>query len=312
MTAALTLAGAQFLVEHDTEYRYSSQVAFAQHLACLTPPNLPGQQVADFQMDIEPAPPKRWLEEDSFGNIRTAFSLAVAHETLRVRTRSRVRVQPRFAAIAPELSPPWERVRDALQYVAGAPFDPAAEFSFASTCVPRDPALQAYALASFTPGRPLLAAAFELMHRIYADFRYDPASTDVGTPVLEAFAARAGVCQDYTHVMIGCMRSLGLAARYISGYLYTQPGVSCNVTHAAAPSAAALVGADASHAWVAVYCPRFAWVEADPTNDLIPGVGHVRLALGRDYADLAPLRGVVQGGGAHRLRVAVKLTVLAD
>jgi len=299
--------GAEYLVEHDTEYTYSTQVAFAQHLAYLTPLSAAGQAVRDFEMAIDPPPSLRHGGTDTFGNARTYFALQVAHEGLRVQTRSRVRLQARFDDVDPAASPPWESVRDALRYVAGAPFAAATEFVFSSAYVPYDTALRDYALASFAPGRALLAGAIDLMHRIHADFRYDANSTDVATPVREAFAARAGVCQDFTHVMIGAMRALGLPARYVSGYLYTRPRFSAGGS--AAPEAP-VIGADASHAWVAVHCPRFGWVELDPTNDAVPGTGHVRLATGRDYGDVAPLRGVVQGGGDHHLRVAVRLTAL--
>jgi transglutaminase-like putative cysteine protease len=296
--------GPELVVEHDTEYSYSTQVAFAQHLAHLTPLSAPGQSVRDFQMEIEPRPTLRHGGTDSFGNERTYFALNVAHEGLRVQTRSRVRLAARFAALEPRASPPWESVRDAQRYVAGAPFIAATEFVFSSAFVPYDTGLRDYAQASFGPGQTVLAGALELMHRIHADFRYDATSTDVATPVREAFAARAGVCQDFTHVMIGGLRALGLPARYVSGYLYTG-GTRGGPGSQEQP---ALIGADASHAWVAVWCPRFGWVELDPTNDVVPGTGHVRLAVGRDYGDVAPLRGVVQGGGEHQLRVAVRLT----
>jgi transglutaminase-like putative cysteine protease len=304
---------AEFLVEHDTEYTYSTQVAFAQHLAHLTPLVAAGQGVRDFEMTIDPPPAIRHGGTDTYGNERTYFAISVAHEGLRVQTRSRVRLQPRFAHIDPHGSPPWESVRDALRYVAGAPLVAAAEFVFSSAFVPYDTALRDYALLSFPPGRTLLAGALDLMHRIHADFRYDANSTDVATPVQEAFAARAGVCQDFTHVMIGGLRALGLPARYVSGYLFTQARFAPARPGApdATPAAPPVIGADASHAWVSVYCPKYGWVDLDPTNDAVPGTGHVRLATGRDYGDVAPLRGVVQGGGEHHLRVAVRLTAIA-
>lgn len=295
----------ELIVEHDTEYQYSTQVAFAQHLAHLTPQTAPGQTVADFQLQIDPAPSNLHASRDYFGNERTYFALIVAHESLRVRTHSRVRLQSRFETLEPSRSPAWETVRESLRYVAGARYSDAAEFSFGSNVVPRDRALGEYALRSFGPGRPLVDGALDLMHRIHADFRYDATSTDVATPVLEAFRDRAGVCQDFTHVMIGCLRSLGLAARYVSGYLFTQARFARTGADAGRPS---VIGANASHAWVSVYCPHFGWIELDPTNDAIPGTGHIRLASGRDYGDVAPLRGVVQGGGEHELTVAVRIT----
>jgi transglutaminase-like putative cysteine protease len=304
-------AHAEYEVEHDTEYEYSSQVDFAQHLAHLTPVTAPGQAVHDFVLHVDPEPVRVDNTVDYFGNHRTYFALTVAHEVLRVRASSRVRLLPRFEELDPQVSAPWEAVRSALQYEAGAAFAPAAEFCFGSAFVPRDARLRAYALASFEPGRPLVAAAIDLMHRIHRDFRYAAGSTDVATPVLEAFEARAGVCQDFTHVMIGCLRSLGLAARYVSGYLYTRARFAQTGAESPPEEAGGVVGADASHAWVAVYCPHLGWVELDPTNDAIPGTGHVRLASGRDYGDVAPLRGVVRGGGEHVLRVAVRLRAVA-
>jgi len=326
--------GRVFIVEHDTEYTYSTQVAFAQHLAHLTPLSGPGQRLEDFSLQIDPPPTLRHTGTDAFGNERTYFALNVAHEGLRVQTRSRVRVAPLHHGLDARQSPAWEGVRDALRYVAGAPYAPATEFVFSSAFVPYDTDLRDYAQASFGPRQTVLGGALDLMHRIHSDFRYAAGSTDVATPVREAFAARAGVCQDFTHVMIGGLRALGLPARYVSGYLFTHPappekgeadmpgaqalakgGEGPGDGHRRAPGSdraddagAPLVGADASHAWVSVYCPRFGWVELDPTNDLIPGSGHIRLAVGRDYGDVAPLRGVVQGGGEHQLRVAVRVT----
>lgn len=297
------------IVEHDTEYHYSSHVGFAQHLAHLTPRSLPGQTVDEFRLDIDPPPSRLLTRSDYFDNLRTYFALTVAHESLRVCTRSRVRLQSRFDQLDLGASPPWETVRASMQYVAGVPFHPASEFCFASPLVPRSPVLEAYAAASFPSGRPLLQAVQDLMRRIHEDFRYDANSTDVSTPVLDAFAARAGVCQDFTHVMIGCLRSLGLPVRYVSGYLFTQPKFTAALTSQTEP---AVVGASASHAWVSAFCPQLGWIEFDPTNNAIPGTGHVRLASGRDYGDVAPLRGVVQGGGEHQLRVSVRVTSSAE
>ena len=176
-------------------------------------------------------------------------------------------------------------------------YDPAAEFSFASPYVPRHADFVAYAQPSFAPGRPVLEGARDLMRRIHADFEYATQATDVNTPALEALALRKGVCQDLAHVMLGCLRSLGLAARYVSGYLLTEPP-------AGQPR---LVGSDASHAWVRVWCPVNGWIEFDPTNDCLAGSGHVTLAIGRDYGDVTPVRGVIRGGGRHALAVRVSV-----
>jgi transglutaminase-like putative cysteine protease len=336
----------ELFVRHDTEYEYSSQVAFAQHLAYLQPLDAPGQEVREFALQINPPPVRMSHGYDVFGNHRTYFSLTRPHQGLHVRTQSRVRLESRFEHLDVSRSPPWEEVCRNLRFVAGAPYQEASEFCFASPYVPRERVLREYAQASFAAGAPLLAGALDLMHRIHRDFRYDATSTDVTTTVLEAFAARAGVCQDFSHVMIACLRSLGVAARYVSGYLHTQarfapalsasqrPAQSQSQSQSQTPSESralsqtqslsqtpadalaplpllerepAVIGTDASHAWVAVHCPALGWVEFDPTNDAIPGTGHVRLASGRDYGDVAPLRGVVQGGGEHGLRVAVAI-----
>jgi transglutaminase-like putative cysteine protease len=196
----------------------------------------------------------------------------------------------------------WEQVRERLRYHRGAAWDPAAEFVFASPHVPRHEDFLAYARPSFTPGRPLLEAARELMERIHADFIYEPEATDVSTPALEALEMRRGVCQDFAHVMLACLRSLGLPARYISGYLLTEPP----------PGRARLVGSDASHAWVSIYLPGEEgpgeWTGLDPTNRRAPGEDYVVLATGRDYSDVSPIRGVIRGGARHELHVAVTVT----
>ena len=199
----------------------------------------------------------------------------------------------------PQTSLAWEDARERLRYHRGAEYDPAAEFLFASPYVPRDEAFATYAQPSFTPGRPLIDAARELTARVHRDFAYESQATDAATPALQALALRQGVCQDFAHVMLGCLRSLGLAARYVSGYLLTEPP----------PGQSRLVGSDASHAWVSVYLPsesgRGQWVGLDPTNDRSPGEDYVTLAVGRDYSDVSPLRGVIHGGANHTLQVAV-------
>jgi transglutaminase-like putative cysteine protease len=203
------------------------------------------------------------------------------------------------AAAVPTSAVSWEEVRERLRYHRGGAYDPAAEFVFASPHVPRHDSFLAYAQPSFTPGRPLLQAARELMERIHADFVYEPEATDVSTPALEALAMRRGVCQDFAHVMLACLRSLALPARYVSGYVLTQPS----------PGTARLAGSDASHAWVSVYLPSHdgagEWADLDPTNCRSPGEDYVVLATGRDYSDVSPVRGVIHGGARHELHVAV-------
>lgn len=283
-------------ISHVTHYDYASRVDLAMHLLHLQPLSRADQQLEDFRLDIDPPATRNQASLDYFGNPQHHLTLTTPHHALTVRAESRVR---RLAAATPEpsASPAWESVRAAMRYRAGQPWLPAAEFCFPSAFVPLHPAFQAYAQLEFTPGRPLLEAAIGLMARIHHEFTYATASTDLTTPALEAFSRRQGVCQDFAHIMIACLRSLGLPARYVSGYLLTQPP----------PGQPRLLGVDASHAWLAVWCPQHDWVELDPTNNLIAAQSHAVIACGRDYADVAPLRGVIQGGGSHTLSVAVSV-----
>lgn len=288
-------------VVHETRYTYGAPVSLAHHLAHLQPLNDDHQQLLSHDLLTEPDGEIHHAGVDSFGNACLWFSRTLPHDQLLVRSSSRVRLQPRFAALQPAASPPWDTLAAGLRYVARGAYDAAVQFSMPSPFVPRLEALRAYAAASFVPGRPVLLGAIELMQRIHADFEYRSASTQIDTPLAQTFEQRAGVCQDFAHLLAGALRMLGLPARYVSGYLLTQP----------AGAAGALLGADASHAWVQVYAPGTPglpgdWLDLDPTNNLIPALGHVRLALGRDFGDVTPLRGVIRGGGdAHTLAVAV-------
>ncbi len=283
-------------VIHENEYAYAPPVKTAQHMAHLKPAHGPLQQLLQHRLTISPEPGQLTEHADVFGNTRTFFSLQEVHDKLTVVAESLVST---VAPAVPASEIEWEAVRERMRYHRGAQYDPATEFGFASHYVPRHDDFIEYARPSFGAGRPLLDGARELMHRIHAEFEYETAATDAGTPALQALALRKGVCQDFAQVMIGCLRSLGLPARYVSGYLLTEPP----------PGQARLVGSDASHAWVAVYVPRDdgpgEWAEFDPTNDRAPGEDYVRLATGRDYADISPMRGVIHGGANHELRVAV-------
>ncbi|MBI2768763.1 MAG: transglutaminase family protein [Burkholderiales bacterium] len=286
-------------VVHETCYDYSPPVKTAQHMAHLKPQHNALQQVLSHQLRINPSPVQQTETTDVYGNTRAFFSLAGAHDELMVVADS---VVATTAPAAPESSPAWEVVRERMRYHRGAAWDPASEFVFASPYVPRHDNFLDYARASFAPQRPLLEAAQDLMSRIHADFVYETEATDVSTPALEALEMRKGVCQDFAHIMLGCLRSLGLPARYVSGYLLTSP----------LPGHERLVGADASHAWVSVYLPEAdgpgVWADLDPTNDRAPGEDYVTLATGRDYADVSPMRGVIHGGANHTLKVAVTVT----
>lgn len=286
-------------VLHETRYEYSPPVRTAQHMAHLRPASARGQQVLNHQLSILPAPARQSESLDAYGNTRAFFSLRTRHDTLKVVAESTVATS---AFVVPQGSMAWEEARERMRYHRAASYDAATEFIFASPYVPRHEDFVAYAQPSFLPGRPLLEAASELMARIHGDFTYDTEVTDVSTPVREALEMRHGVCQDFAHVMIACLRSLGLPARYVSGYLLTSPP----------PGKPRLVGSDASHAWVSIYLPSSdghgEWTDLDPTNNRAPGEDYVTLATGRDYSDVAPLRGVLHGGANHELRVSVTVT----
>jgi transglutaminase-like putative cysteine protease len=286
-------------VLHETVYDYVPTVRTAQHMAHLKPADGGRQKLLSHRLTVDPRPLQQTETVDVYGNTRSFFSLQFSHDALRVVAESLVSTGP---CEVPAQSLPWEEVVECMRYHRGAHYDPASEFVFASPYVPRDAAFAAYAQPSFPPGRPLAQAARDLMHRIHAEFAYEPAATDVNTPALEALQLRKGVCQDLAHVMLGCLRSLGVPARYVSGYLLTET----------APGTPRLLGADASHAWVSVYLAAAAgpgqWLDLDPTNDRSPGEDYVVLATGRDYADVSPMRGVIHGGAHHTLRVAVTVT----
>lgn len=295
-------------VHHETAYRYGNAVELAQHVMYMRPLDDAFQVVHQHETGVVPRPSQRSHGLDAFGNVRTFFSLTVPHDALLVTASSLVEVHSRYDALEARSSPGWETVRERLRYVAGAPYEPAVEFTAASPYVPALAGLREYAEPSFTPARPIAQAALDLMHRVHADYTYQTASTDVETPLAEVMRHRRGVCQDFSHLMIGALRAIGLAARYVSGYLLTAPV-------AGAPQ---LVGADASHAWVAVWCPdtpgvpQGQWLELDPTNDLVPAASHVRLAFGRDFGDVTPLRGVIRGGGRHAVQVRVTTRRVED
>lgn len=286
-------------VSHRTTYRYSTYVETAQHLATIRPLNCTWQRVVAHTESIEPQPLYLKNRIDTFGNDVLYFSLESPHKSLQMISETTVELTPRWASLDAAATPAWETVSAAMRFKAGAPFMPETEFCYASPNISLTTELRDYALTSFTPGRPLAEGAIDLMHRVYADFEYRPTATSYDTPAQRAFEMRRGVCQDFAQVMIGCMRALGMPARYVSGYLRNDPP----------PGQERLIGADASHAWVSVYCPGNGWIDLDPTNDVLADLDHVTLALGRDYSDVSLLRGMILGGGAHRIDVGV--TVLA-
>jgi transglutaminase-like putative cysteine protease len=291
---------ALYQVEHETRYVHAGRVSTSRHLGYLTPRTLPRQSVHLHTITIDPYPADRTTHTDAFGNSVTQFSILNPYTELRVISRSLVEVWPLAASVQdrdPDASPAWEDVRQSGAFRPHEPCDAAAAFRYRSPYVETTAALADFARQAFTPGRPLLSAAIALMHRIHDEFRFDPNATQITTPVTRVLAERSGVCQDFAHLQIACLRSLGLAARYVSGYLLTDPP----------PGQPRLVGADASHAWLSVWCPLHGWVDLDPTNAVPPDSRHVTTAWGRDYGDVSPLRGVVLGSAAHELYVGVSV-----
>ncbi|MGB4115666.1 MAG: transglutaminase family protein [Polaromonas sp.] len=288
-------------VRHETLYHYTPAVENAQHAVHLRPSHGSAQSVLQHVLHISPQPMQQREALDVYGNSKLFFSLQTSHDALEVIADSVVQTYARPEHTT-ELA--WERVREAFRYRAGAAYNSAWEFAFASPYVPRHEAFADFAKPSFAPGRPLLDAAHDLMSRIHSAMTYDGDSTDVDTPALTALEQRKGVCQDFAHIMVACCRAMGLPARYVSGYMLTQP----------APGQPRLIGCDASHAWASVYCPDALdaatgqWFDFDPTNNRAPGEDYVTLATGRDFLDVSPLRGVIRGGAQHTLDVAVTVT----
>ncbi len=300
-------------VSHETRCDYPAPVALAHHVAHLRPLHDAHQQLLRHSLQIDPAPqpPADWQRDssDPWGNVQRHFTLVREHARLRVLSESELRVSARFAALEAGAGPAWDVLVAGLRYRAGGAFEPAVEFAQPSPYVPRLAALRDWGAAEFVPGRPAAELALALMRRVHAEFEYRSGGTDVDTPLARVLAQRHGVCQDFAHLLCGALRAHGLPARYVSGYLLTTPP----------GGGAPLLGADASHAWVQAWCPGTpgvpadGWLDLDPTNACVPERGHVRLAVGRDYGDVAPLRGVIRGGGGrHALHVAVQTTRLAD
>jgi transglutaminase-like putative cysteine protease len=282
----------KYHIHHETRYRYSESVSSSQHDMHLLPRELPHQRCLWSKLTIEPMASVCQERLDYFGNRACHMVLSHAHVSLTVRSESLVDVRTRdeppaendraWEAAAEEASTNHERID-------------VQEMTFASPLITPWPELRDYAKESFPAGRPTLQGAIDLMARVHRDFTYDAKATTIATPIVDVFNKRRGVCQDFSHIMIAGLRALGLAARYVSGYLVTTPP----------PGRPRLVGVDASHAWLSVYSPHFGFVDLDPTNNIVVGDTHVTLAVGRDFSDVTPLRGVILGGGKHELHVAV-------
>jgi transglutaminase-like putative cysteine protease len=292
-----------YRVEHRTTYRYSEPVTLSHQQLHLTPRHLAYQRSRTHEVTITPAPTYRRERTDAFGNPVTEIAIESAHSTLEIIGRSAVELSGRERPEA-DKSAAWETVREALAYRAGWRPDPdvleATQFLFESLHARVKRELRAYASDCFRPGRSVLESAQALMGKIHAEFKFDAEATTTTTPVMTFFKQKRGVCQDFTHFMISCLRSTGLAARYVSGYLVNRP----------APGKQRPVGAEASHAWVALFVPGSSWIELDPTNNMLPSWEHITLGWGRDFSDVTPLRGVINGGGEQTL--TVKVNVEAD
>jgi transglutaminase-like putative cysteine protease len=290
----------RYRVRHETVYNYGGNVAHSHQLLHLSPRDAPQQTCHRRSIFLQPEPSTRREDVDAFGNHVTRLEYDLPHDRLEVLAEVGVEVRTP-PALVPEDSEAWEAVRDALVF-SGQPVSEelldAFRYRMESSYVRVGQSFTDYADDCFRAERPVLAAAEALMRKVYRDFKYAPGSTNIRTSAIEAFEARRGVCQDFAHIMIGCLRSRGLAARYVSGYLRTLPPPGAD---------AAYIGADASHAWVSVFCPPFGWVDLDPTNEVRVSSGHIIIAWGRDFGDVSPLRGVIVGGGRHRLSVRVSV-----
>lgn len=289
----------RYRVRHTTKYAYSDPVAVCHNLVRLAPRDTTRQRVASYRLVVVPEPSDLVQREDPLGNRIDYFSIQDAHHGLSLTSFSEVEVEGRPGGLPESLT--TEQLLATLQKRDRQATAEAYRFVFPSRYVPLLHRLKQYAETSFAPTRSVLEGARELTSRINNDFKYDPRATTVTTPVLEAFEKRAGVCQDFAHVQIACLRSLGIPARYVSGYLRTVPP----------PGKERLVGSDASHAWLSVYCGHEGWVDFDPTNDCIPTSDHITVGHGRDYADVCPIQGVFVGGGSHTIDVSVDVEPLA-
>jgi transglutaminase-like putative cysteine protease len=274
---------------HSTTYLYSAPVSLCHTEVHLAPRENQAQKTLSHELTITPEPSFSISRNDYFGNQMTCFSIHEPHRTLTIESRSQIDLRPEEPPHA-GLTPAWEKVREETGLRATEETFRASEFVFRSPFVKITPEFAEWARPSFAPGRSILEAGFDLCHRIASDFKYDPRATTISTPVDEVLRLRRGVCQDFAHLMISCARSMGLPARYISGYLR---------------SGETTFGAEASHAWCALFCPGFGWLEFDPTNDVMPQKNHVTIAWGRDYSDVAPVTGVALGGGEQIINVSV-------
>jgi transglutaminase-like putative cysteine protease len=281
-------------VSHRTTFTYEDIVSVSQHVLHLSPRAHPRQQCIGGEIIVTPSHSHQSTALDYYGNPTSYLTIQEAHQQLVVESRFRVEVYAETRQLQRGSDAAWESVVQAAHSAEAGALD-ASEYVFDSPYIAGGTTVRDFAAQSFPAGRSLLDAVAELTARIYEEFEYRGGVSDVSTPVQDVLAMRQGVCQDFAHLEIACLRSLGLPARYVSGYLLTHPP-------AGQPK---LAGADASHAWISVWSRDYGWVDFDPTNNLIPDLEHITIAWGRDYGDVSPINGFVVGGGAHQLAVAV-------
>ena len=291
----------KYRITHATRYEYEEAIPLSHNLVLMRPRDFGSQTCLRHVLHVLPAPAVKTIGIDYFGNQVTWFSLQQSHTVLRIAAESEVQVDP---AVRPDLSRSlsWEQVLQILPTTRDARTLAARQFTFESPHVTLSSKLASYARPSFAPGAPFLQCVLDLTERIYEDFEFLPGCTDVGTPVVDVLHSRQGVCQDFAHLEIGCLRSMGFPARYVSGYLATFPP----------PGKERLTGADASHAWLSVYAPEFGWLDFDPTNGIMPSDTHVTVAWGRDYDDVGPAKGILIGGWHHLMDVAVDVIPIEE
>ena len=287
-------------IVHVTEYDYQRAVSVSHHLLRLEPRRTPRQLCLNHEFRIFPEPSVVTSHGDYFGNRAHFIAVEHPHSSLSITSKARVAVSPAFLPDTSE-TPAWETVRSRCRVDRTWGALEANEYTHPSPLVHTSPEFADYALESFTRSRPIFEALSDLMARLQSDFRFDPTATTVSTPLADFHRNRRGVCQDFAHVFIACLRSIGLPARYVSGYLETDPP----------PGFSKLRGVDASHAWVSLFCPGIGWIDADPTNNCYASLRHISIGWGRDYGDISPVRGVLIGGTQQILRVSVDVSALS-
>ena len=291
-----------YRIRHRTRYEYSEPTSVSYHEIRLCPRDLEHQTLIDKTILVDPEPAELSERCDYFGNPTWYLAIDQPHAAMDVLVESTVRIERPMLQANLARSPAWETACDQLQSVAGPDIIAAGEFTLDSPLIKADDQLAAYACLSFGPQRAIMEAVDDLMGRIHRDFEFKPGFTNIATPLLQVLEHRKGVCQDFAQLAIGCLRSMGLAARYVSGYIETLPP----------PGKTKLKGADASHAWFSVYIPGHGWLDFDPTNNQLPSDQHIVVAIGRDFSDVTPIKGVIFSAGRHLLSVSVDTERIAQ